>query len=101
MFNGSVAKFIASFATYPFQVIKSRLQQGDSMLPRGGLLRPLDPPKYSGTVDCALKILRYEGMAGYYRGVFPYAVRSAPSAGITFLVYEETARLLRNRRALS
>ena len=32
--NGALSKIVATITTYPYQVIKSRLQQGDSLVPR-------------------------------------------------------------------
>ena len=80
MLTGGVAKSVATVATYPYQVIKSRLQQQ-----RG---------KYRGMVDCVLKITRQEGIMGYFRGIVPNALKVAPQAALTFVLYEEAMKLL-------
>lgn len=53
--NGSVSKVLASTATYPYQVVKSRMQQrGASFEEHNKLLGGL-----TGTVDCVRRIYRY------------------------------------------
>ena len=54
--------------------------------------------KYRGTWDCVSKIWAHEGIFGYFKGVVPNALKVAPSAAITFVVYEETLKLLSDRR---
>jgi solute carrier family 25 folate transporter 32 len=81
---GGASKIVASTATYPSQVIKSRLQQRDGSP---------TTKRYAGLVDCVLKISRQEGLAGFFRGVLPNALKVAPSAALTFVVYEELIKL--------
>jgi hypothetical protein len=40
-------------------------------------------------------LLRSEGIRGFFRGVGPNALKVAPSAAITFVVYEETMKIFR------
>lgn len=47
-----------------------------------------DAVTYNGIVDCAQKILRNEGVKGFYKGLTPNMVRIFPSSGLFFLVYE-------------
>lgn len=106
MLYGSTSKIVASLSTYPYQVVKSRLQQGDVLQPRENVSssntsKPIrSPPKYRGTIDCIIKIWKFEGIFGFFRGAVPSSLRSAPAAGITLLVYEETSRLLRKNDLL-
>jgi solute carrier family 25 phosphate transporter 23/24/25/41 len=37
---------------------------------------------------------RGEGVRGFFRGLVPNCMKVAPSAAVTFLVYEETLKLL-------
>jgi hypothetical protein len=37
---------------------------------------------------------RSDGLRGFFRGVLPNALKVAPSAAITFFVYEELKKLL-------
>ena len=77
---GGVAKIMAGLATYPYQVIKARLQQRETGMARW---------RYRGTWDCILKIWRFEGLVGFFKGCVPNALKTAPSAAITFYVYEQ------------
>ena len=38
----------------------------------------------------ALLILKKEGVAGFYKGLLPGVIKSAPASAITFAVYEAT-----------
>ncbi|OAA77659.1 Mitochondrial carrier domain protein [Akanthomyces lecanii RCEF 1005] len=73
----SCAKLIAGAATYPYQVVRSRLQNyhADERFGRGA----------RGVVA---RIWREEGLRGFYRGVVPGVVRVMPATWVTFLVYE-------------
>jgi len=39
-------------------------------------------------------IWRADGLAGFYRGIWPHMLRSTPQATITLMVYEYAARAL-------
>lgn len=75
---GALSQAFASTATYPYQVIKARLQQGgDSAL------------QYSGTWDCATKIVRHEGYRGLFKGLVPNLLKVIPTGAIVFASYEK------------
>eukprot|EP00953_Heterococcus_sp_UTEX-ZZ885_P019337 10807-Heterococcus_DN1.PRE.1 len=86
---GGSSKIFASLVTYPYQVIKTRLQNRERTL--GGVAR------YRGTVHCAALMWKYEGLRGFFKGCLPYALRAAPASAITFVVYEEVMRGLKPR----
>ncbi len=86
---GAVSKIIASTATYPIQLIKSRLQQRNQTaeLSSTGEIEMVKR-EYRGVMDCVVKILKNEGFNGFFKGSLTNAIRVAPSAAITFVVYE-------------
>jgi solute carrier family 25 (mitochondrial folate transporter), member 32 len=73
----TVSKLVAGAATYPYQVIRSRLQNfnADEQYGRGirGVVR---------------STWAHEGLRGFYRGIIPGVVRVMPATWVTFLVYE-------------
>lgn len=89
---GGMSKVLASTLTYPYQLVKSRLQQRGATSSEGGAMEGTTgalKPRYTGTLDCVRKIWRTEGFRGFFRGVGPNALKVAPSSAITFLIYEE------------
>jgi len=92
---GAVSKMIASTATYPLQVIKARLQQRNQSveLTEAGDLAVVRR-EYGGVADCVARIFRNEGPVGFFKGCIPNAVRVAPSAAITFVMYETVMDML-------
>ena len=86
LWMGAISKTIASTATYPWQTIKSRIQQRQN----------LDAKPYNGMIDCGTRIIKNEGMRGLYKGLAPNLMRIAPSAAITFFTYENVKDFLIN-----
>lgn len=72
------SKIIAGGVTYPYQVLRARLQAYDA------------DKEYRGVRDAIGKIWRDEGVRGFYRGLTPGLLRVLPSTCITLLVYENT-----------
>ncbi|RCH95725.1 hypothetical protein CU098_010124 [Rhizopus stolonifer] len=79
-----VSKVIASVVTYPYQVLKSRLQNGETK------------DSYKGVIDCGQKIVKVEGYGGLYKGLSPSIIRVLPGTCITFLVYENLTQWFKN-----
>ena len=75
-----IAKVFAGSVTYPYQVVRTRLQAYDA------------DNMYISARDVVQKVLRTEGMAGFYKGLGPNLLRVLPSTWVTFLVYETTKR---------
>lgn len=77
-----LSKVFAVVITYPYQVLRTRLQSYDA-----GTV-------YRGLWDAVGQIWRNEGIAGFYKGLGPSIVRVLPSTWVTFLVYENTKKAL-------
>ena len=75
-----VAGFTASFCSLPFDLIKSRLQDGKA---------------YSGVVDAATKIVAKEGVLSFWTGFTAYYMRTAPHAVIVLLTIQPMTHFYR------
>ncbi|KAL8897211.1 MAG: hypothetical protein Q9192_002690 [Flavoplaca navasiana] len=76
--NGAVAGTVTTYATQPFDTIKTRSQSA----------------KGASSVDAFRSILTDEGLRGFWRGTTMRLGRTIFSGGILFTVYEEVAGLL-------
>lgn len=82
---GALAKLGATVVTYPLLVVKSRLQAKQDT---GGDKRLL----YKGTLDAILKMIRYEGFHGFYKGMSTKIVQSVLAAAVLFMIKEELVK---------
>ncbi|KAF2087598.1 mitochondrial carrier [Saccharata proteae CBS 121410] len=78
LYLSAVSKVFAGSITYPYQVVRSRLQTYDA------------GSAYRGVRDVVTQLWRREGIRGFYKGLGPNIVRVLPSTCVTFLVYENT-----------
>lgn len=76
LYLSATSKIFAGSITYPYQVVRARLQTYDAQL------------RYKGAWDVVRKVVRQEGVGGLYKGLGPNIVRVLPSTCVTFLVYE-------------
>lgn len=92
---GAASKIIASTTTYPLQLIKARVQQRSEFveLSSDGEVKVVRRD-YHGVRRTIQKIYEKEGIKGFFKGAVPNAVRVAPSAALTFVVYELTMDML-------
>ena len=74
----TLAKVFAGSTTYPYQVVRARLQMYDAHR------------FYSSARDVVSQVWQKEGVAGFYKGLGPNLLRVLPSTWVTFLVYEKT-----------
>jgi solute carrier family 25 folate transporter 32 len=92
----AVAKMTASVATYPHEVVRTRLQTKRYPLPElssdGMLGRPRLIKK--GVISTTISIVGKEGWAGLYRGLSVNLLRTVPNSAVTMLTYELLVRYL-------
>lgn len=69
---------MAGTVTYPYQVVRARLQTYDA------------DRTYKNARDVVAEIWKAEGVSGFYKGLGPNLLRVVPSSCVTFLVYENT-----------
>eukprot|EP01117_Protostelium_nocturnum_P007099 TRINITY_DN2545_c0_g1_i2.p1 TRINITY_DN2545_c0_g1~~TRINITY_DN2545_c0_g1_i2.p1 ORF type:complete len:323 (-),score=37.60 TRINITY_DN2545_c0_g1_i2:336-1304(-) len=83
MFAGSLAGIVATTATIPFDVIKTRLQTQAIF----------GEQKYKGVIHAAKTIWREEGYRGLSRGLSARILYITPAAGIIFSSYEQFKKI--------
>lgn len=79
----TTSKLVAGAVTYPYQVVRSRLQNYDAEARFG-----------RGIVGVSLRLWREDGLRGFYRGLAPSVVRVLPATWVTFLAYENCRHYL-------
>ncbi|KAJ3099118.1 hypothetical protein HDU96_010822 [Phlyctochytrium bullatum] len=79
-FLGAISKLAATSITYPYIVVKSRMQlkQGDT-----------DATKYKSVWDGLQKIAKTEGVKGLYKGIEAKLLQSVLASAFTFAFKEE------------
>ena len=82
--SSAIAGVVASFASLPFDMIKTRLQK-QKPNPDGTL-------PYAGLFDCARQIAVKEGPLAFYKGIGTYIVRIAPHAFMTLIFLDAANR---------
>ena len=73
IFASGASKFVAIALTYPYQVVRARIQNTNTSLSIPSVIR---------------SVWRYEGLRGFYKGLGTNALRILPGTCTTFVVYE-------------
>ncbi|EAU82456.1 mitochondrial FAD carrier protein [Coprinopsis cinerea okayama7 len=81
------SKLIALATTYPYQVVRSRVQNN------------LQQDQFPNIPTTVKRTWKNEGVKGFYRGLGTSLVRVLPGTCVTFVVYENVAWLLRTTAA--
>jgi len=87
LFFACLSKLFAAITTYPYQVIRARMQDQHTI--------------YTSATDCVRQTYRNEGLGGFYKGLKPNLARVIPACGLTFVIYEEVSHFLMDRRKRS
>lgn len=78
----SASKFVAVLVTYPYQVVRSRLQSvdhGDTQL-----------------IPVITNMIRREGLWSLYKGLGPSILRVLPATCVTFVTYESMKKFIKS-----
>ncbi|OKL56754.1 hypothetical protein UA08_07888 [Talaromyces atroroseus] len=86
----SLSKVFAGCITYPYQVLRTRLQ----LQAYNADAPATATTTYRGVWDATRQIGVQEGIRGFYKGLGPNLLRVLPSTWVVFLVYENTKTAL-------
>lgn len=82
---GALAGSISQTLTYPFDVLRRKMQVTGM---KGGSV------KYDGALHALSSVVKTEGVKGLYRGLWPNLLKVAPSIATSFFTYELVKELL-------
>ncbi|CAD6215901.1 GSCOCG00000718001-RA-CDS [Cotesia congregata] len=82
---GAIAKTIATTATYPLQLVQSKLRHGHNYE---------NLSANAGTLQILLYILKKHGFAGLYKGMEAKLLQTVLTAALMFLAYEKISKFV-------
>eukprot|EP00743_Colponemidia_sp_Colp-15_P001914 GILK01002084.1.p1 GENE.GILK01002084.1~~GILK01002084.1.p1 ORF type:complete len:319 (-),score=45.80 GILK01002084.1:325-1281(-) len=80
---GAISKAVATVVTYPYQVVKSRMQA-----------RPEPGVSYAGLMDCTRKIYEHEGIPGFFSGLESKMIATVLTSAFMFVTYERLVEVI-------
>lgn len=86
----AVAKLLASTATYPHEVVRTRMREQPKFV--GAV------PKYRGMIQSLKLISREEGRRGLYAGMGTHLARVVPNAALMFFTYETVVKVIERKQ---
>ena len=95
LFCGAIAGGFSGLITAPLDVIKTRLQTQNCKLSFGYVKGANhNHLKYRDLIQTIRLILAEEGLRGFAKGMLPRMLHQAPTAAITWTVYEAMKKVL-------
>ncbi|KAI3794361.1 hypothetical protein L1987_36991 [Smallanthus sonchifolius] len=82
------AGFVAAVVTNPIDVIQTRVMNMK--------VEPGKAPPYVGATDCALQMVKTEGLMAFYKGFIPTISRQGPFTIVLFVTLEQVRKLLKD-----
>lgn len=82
---GASSGAFGATVVYPLNVLRTRLQTQGTVM---------HSATYTGVWDVAQKTIQKEGYRGFYKGLTPNLLKVAPALSITWVVYENTKKVL-------
>lgn len=82
---GAFSGAISATTVYPLNLVRTRLQAQGTVL---------HPPTYTGWIDATRKTVQGEGIQALFKGVTPNLLKVAPAVSISYIVYENSKRLM-------
>ncbi|GLB41531.1 putative mitochondrial carrier (TC 2.A.29) family protein [Lyophyllum shimeji] len=109
LFAGGMAGIFGWLATFPFDVVKTRMQGTERPLPRAPppntpllssspAVAAADADPYRTTLSTIVNSYRAEGLSVFFRGLSPTLIRAIPVNMVTFWTYETAVHAMGGRR---
>lgn len=87
-FLGAIAKLVATFVTYPLQLVQTKMRHGNDEIRK-------NLPPNAGTFDVLLYILKSKGIAGLFSGFEAKVWQTVLTAALMFASYEKIIKFVK------
>ena len=94
---GAIAGGTSKIIVYPLDTVKKRLQaQAFNTFwgVKGESMSVMNEVKYKNMMDCAVTIVKEEGITALYRGLVPTVFKTMAATGLTFAIFTFTKNTL-------